>query len=1475
MSNKRTPFLICALLVFIFNNILYSQSTIASLTTMDTLFVPQGVSSFTTCNAKIYDIGGPTASYPSGSNSTVTIYPADSCSLLQISGVCSIGINDRIYLYDGVGTNGTLLGTYYGAYNIAPITSLTGPITLKFIGNYISSGFNLTAMCVAGCIPPTIVSSIPEINAIHLTWSSCSSDTFDLKYSPKIDTNWTTISNISNNSISLTNLSYLTNYEIKIRSHCGTSYSGWRKFYVFTLTPNEISVPFIEDFSDTITCLTMSTPNKMYFALNNYSLDAPYLPIPTQNFVLQYNGSIYGTNTFGYFVTPIITNLTKGDEIRYRYYRNGQSSLPGSVQIFVNNTPSLSGAVMIQQIPLYTNSAPNVYGSGFYEYKAFVPEDTFNYVIFKTLSSSTEIHYIDNISILKGSFTCPSPTALALSDVNTNSLTLNWTEIGTASEWQIEYGPMGFQTGSGTLITNITAKPYNITGLPYGQLMGFRVRSILQPGDTSNWSSTKLCIPGWVFTKSGINSISSCQLRYFDNGGPYSNYSPNSSGTLIVSPSNPNAKLAITGSYTLGFQASLEIYKGTSATGTNLLSTINNSNPIISNNGSFTIKFTGGYFTNTGYEFNLFCVDSSCWAPVNINVQNITHEQAFFNWTHYNLIKPVEIAYKPVADSIWSLVSTSDTSTSIVINGLLPNTNYQYKIRSVCAPGDTSLYSSTQYFKTDCPAETTFFEDFESTPVDSIPSCWNKFYSYCNYKVIAPNNYTSSKCLQITSHTYDGIILPKISNLGNGTHQLRLTMRPNSDLNYDHALNFGYMTNLNDINSFVSFQVVTLSSHDFNEYIVVPPTGINANYIVIRGLIPGLQYIFIDEITWEEIPTCTTPVSFVSNSVTDQTCDLKWNSYQNSNLIAWEVQYAPSGFTPGNGISQIVNVDSCTISGLSPHTDYDFYVRAICSSTDTSDWSNKISLETYCSDIQLPVEEGFEFDFMNSSCWTLGQNNQFDNTGFLVDTIGTQPNCTPQSGLNMLGFNTFNISSGAYALLISPRIECNGSKIHITYYQYRDNGYTSSQFIGEGVALFYNSTPSLVGADSVGFVPRQNSVNGWYLIDYLIPEGVVGVKYFIFKAISKYGNNQYLDNFHIEFLCPTPSNLTVSNVLTTEASLSWQSNLSNNAFILDYKKSNDTNWTSILNITGNNFILSNLQQNQTYYARLRALCDTAGMSANTNMVTFTTLVECLPPTFIQIPDSFITDSTATVFWNHAPFFNLYEVSYKLVADVDWILDTTDHNFYVIHNLIPNQQYQVRTKTICSVLNSTQTPNVYFSTKCYFPESFSVVEQSITATSARLEWHRIANETEWVLNYKKEIDQNWLPVTIQDTFYQFNNLEPNTTYLARIQSLCGTNGSVFSNPVSFTTLVLGMDQNVLSGYISVLPNPTNDYIEIMCKREFCEISRIEIVNSIGETLYAEESSNSQLKVDLSSFTSGLFFIKIQTNLGLWSTKIVKL
>ena len=141
-----------------------------------------GTYSITTCSKVIYDSGGPNGAYMNYANSILTIYPDEYGRKVSIKGSIDIepdflGLNyDHLYIYDGVGTSGTVLDSYHsGISNIPLIVSISGPLTLKFITDFseVYSGFELFVSCDINSSRKTIYNLISDNNC---QIRSCDSD---------------------------------------------------------------------------------------------------------------------------------------------------------------------------------------------------------------------------------------------------------------------------------------------------------------------------------------------------------------------------------------------------------------------------------------------------------------------------------------------------------------------------------------------------------------------------------------------------------------------------------------------------------------------------------------------------------------------------------------------------------------------------------------------------------------------------------------------------------------------------------------------------------------------------------------------------------------------------------------------------------------------------------------------------------------------------------------------------------------------------------------------------------------------------------------------------------------------------------------------------------------------------------------------------------------------------------------------------
>lgn len=93
---------------------------------------------------------------------------------------------------------------------------------------------------------------------------------------------------------------------------------------------------------------------------------------------------------------------------------------------------------------------------------------------------------------------CPSPSDISVSSYSSTSINLSWTENGSATSWDIEWGFMGFLPSGTPSIFETTSNPHNLIGLSANTTYDFYVRSSCG-GSSSNWvgpyTITTRCAP--------------------------------------------------------------------------------------------------------------------------------------------------------------------------------------------------------------------------------------------------------------------------------------------------------------------------------------------------------------------------------------------------------------------------------------------------------------------------------------------------------------------------------------------------------------------------------------------------------------------------------------------------------------------------------------------------------------------------------------------------------------------------------------------------------------------------------------------------------------------------------------------------------------------------------------------------------------------------------------------------------------------
>jgi hypothetical protein len=217
----------------------------------------------------------------------------------------------------------------------------------------------------------------------------------------------------------------------------------------------------------------------------------------------------------------------------------------------------------------------------------------------------------------------------------------------------------------------------------------------------------------------------------------------------------------------------------------------------------------------------------------------------------------------------------------------------------------------------------------------------------------------------------------------------------------------------NTTNNYLNRLVGTIAGQDWNTS--VPGTS-NTSTLRFTGsatnprsFTSGQTYTF----TYDP-PSCLPPTNATANNITENAAQIQWSASLSTPTIGYEYYYStsssvPSATTNASG-STAASVTTANINGLAPNTTYYLWVRAICSSSDTSIWNGGVSFKTLCT----PITSYFEnFDSYSTGnilpdCWN-----------YLNPASGsmTISSTTPASGTRNIYQYVGSAANAVYAVL--------------------------------------------------------------------------------------------------------------------------------------------------------------------------------------------------------------------------------------------------------------------------------------------------------------------------------------------------------------------------------------------------------------------------------------------------------------------------
>lgn len=284
--------------------------------------------------------------------------------------------------------------------------------------------------------------------------------------------------------------------------------------------------------------------------------------------MIRYNCFSLSGGTQGILVTPPINIGSDDFLVKFWMYRDNTSSYLTTadlVNIYSNTQNNRTGATLLGTVNRSIGLAPVVGAAGWYEYSFTVDNAAKGilYVIFEAVSAYGNNIFVDDIT-LDFPPPCISPSyIMATPNITTTSIEIGWTENGTATQWNIEYGEFGFTQGSGTVVA-ANSNPFTIDGLSPATKYSFYVQADCGSGMLSTWagpaSFTTECEASVIPFTEGFEMADFPPLCWQNNGWVQSLYGTahtgvewaysNLTGSQLITP---EIAIPASGEYQLSF----------------------------------------------------------------------------------------------------------------------------------------------------------------------------------------------------------------------------------------------------------------------------------------------------------------------------------------------------------------------------------------------------------------------------------------------------------------------------------------------------------------------------------------------------------------------------------------------------------------------------------------------------------------------------------------------------------------------------------------------------------------------------------------------------------------------------------------------------------------------------------------------------------------------------------------------------------
>ena len=606
------------------------------------------------------------------------------------------------------------------------------------------------------CPVPVPYTAYPSRTVVSLSWLSGSSEVHRLQWRSRNTTDWTSIEGISSTYYSLSGLNSASPYEWRVQGTCPgattitTDFSPVQSFTTLTCP-----VPVLQLSSNNATAVSLTWSTSFYETGRLFALR--YRPVGSPNWITI--DQITTGEYTAYLLSGLTPNVTYEAQLKsicsvtessdyssiltftptcqtpinlYAYPKASTAQLSWNTPYAY--APETNAAFQLQYRPLGTIDwltvspimSASAYSGTTYSLTGLTSNTTYEWRVRNSCPSNSLSDYTTGTPFTT---VCLAPSYAYGYQPSSTSITLRWsTSVDPGTLFDVRYrvaGAADWIIRNHLAVTdNASTFAYSLTGLTNNNTYEWDVRTVCSAVDNSTYTS------GQPFT-------TGCQIPT----------------GMTASPKTTSAYLswALAGA---GVTYDLRYRR----VGTTNWTDINGLT-------SFSATITG-LQTNAGYEwqvrsncgdgiFSAYSASSSfgtypCYSPYSQPVIILAPTSARLNWYYYygDNSTRYQVRYRVVGLPDWTTLSDvagAGISGSVVVTNLTTDSQYEWQIRTICSPTESSDFSPSSLFQT-CGAFYTlqpgFWYDTSTWSCHRIPTSYDVVQ--IKHTVTLPSGYTAT-----------------------------------------------------------------------------------------------------------------------------------------------------------------------------------------------------------------------------------------------------------------------------------------------------------------------------------------------------------------------------------------------------------------------------------------------------------------------------------------------------------------------------------------------------------------------------------------------------------------------------------------------------------------------------------------------------------------------------------------------------------